>query len=45
MRVNNNLQPPPVPEQLEGFGRAADLGFGRTVASEIEVPNMLANLV
>ena len=25
--------------------RAPDLGFGRTVASEIELPDMLANLV
>jgi hypothetical protein len=46
MTVNHNLQPPPVPAQLEGFGRAADLED--PVASPLEkkeAPNMLANLV
>ena len=30
---------------IRGGERAADLGFGRIVASEIEAPNMLVNLL
>ena len=32
-------------DRLAAVRRAADLGSGRIVASEIEAPNMLANLV
>ena len=33
------------PRGRVGDGRGVDLGFGRSVASETEAPNMLVNLV
>jgi hypothetical protein len=49
-RHGQQERPPPRRRRVAGVdvsvpGAAADLGFGRIVASGIEAPNMLANLV